>query len=253
MRCPRRRVCSLRCVPKGDYQEQSPCLRPSRLTQFCARGRVGIRLDRRLSCARSPLVGDESGTTSWEVARERLANPEHQRTSWLATTRPDGRPHLMPVIASWIDGAIHIVAGEGTRKARNLAANGRCVIATSSTTLPSIDIVVEAAPIRSPRTTPYDTSPRSSAPAAGHSRPRGTGSTVRTLQPPASRRTRSTGSSRRRCSASPACTGWTSSTRQICRDRPAGTSSAADLESGSSRSRRSSWPTATPAMPCCRT
>jgi hypothetical protein len=143
MRCPRRRVCSLRCVPKGDHQEQSPCLRPSRLTQFCARGRVGIRLDRRLSCARSPLVGDESGTTSWEVARERLANPEHQRTSWLATTRPDGRPHLMPVIASWIDGAIHIVAGEGTRKARNLAADGRCVIATSSTTLPSIDIVVE--------------------------------------------------------------------------------------------------------------
>jgi hypothetical protein len=29
--------------------------------------------------------------------------------SWLATTRPDGRPHLMPVIAFWIDGAIHIV------------------------------------------------------------------------------------------------------------------------------------------------
>jgi hypothetical protein len=49
----------------------------------------------------------------------------------------------MPVIAFWIDGAIHIVAGEGTRKARNLAADGRCVIATSSTTLPSLDIVVE--------------------------------------------------------------------------------------------------------------
>jgi hypothetical protein len=89
------------------------------------------------------LVGEESGTTSWEVARDRLANPEEQRTSWLATTRPDGRPHLMPVIAFWIDGAIHIVAGEGTRKARNLAAEGRCVIATSSTTLPSLDIVVE--------------------------------------------------------------------------------------------------------------
>jgi hypothetical protein len=89
------------------------------------------------------LVGDESETTSWDVARERLANPEHQRTSWLATTRPDGRPHLMPVIATWIDGAIHIVAGEGTRKARNLAADGRCVIATTSTTLPSLDIVLE--------------------------------------------------------------------------------------------------------------
>ena len=89
------------------------------------------------------LVGEEAWTTSWEVARDRLANPEEQRTSWLATTRPDGRPHLMPVIAFWIDGALHIVAGEGTRKARNLAADGRCVIATSSTTLPSLDIVVE--------------------------------------------------------------------------------------------------------------
>jgi hypothetical protein len=89
------------------------------------------------------LVGDQAATTSWDLARERLANPEHQRTSWLATTRPDGRPHLMPVITSWIDGAIHIVAGEGTRKGRNLAADGRCVVATSSTTLPSLDIVIE--------------------------------------------------------------------------------------------------------------
>jgi hypothetical protein len=90
-----------------------------------------------------PLLGDGSRTTSWEVARERLANPEHQRTSWLATTHPDGRPHLMPVITTWIDGAIHLVVGEGTRKGRNLAADSRCVIATSSTTLPSLDIVIE--------------------------------------------------------------------------------------------------------------
>ena len=89
------------------------------------------------------LVGDEAGTTSWEMARARLENPEFQRTSWLATTRPDGGPHMMPVITTWIDGALHIVAGEGTRKGRNLAADGRCVVATSSTTLPSLDIVIE--------------------------------------------------------------------------------------------------------------
>jgi hypothetical protein len=89
------------------------------------------------------MVGDGSQTTSWETARERLANPEHQRTSWLATTRPDGMPHLMPVIAFWIDGAMYVVAGERSRKARNLAANDRCVIATTSTTLPSLDIVIE--------------------------------------------------------------------------------------------------------------
>jgi hypothetical protein len=83
------------------------------------------------------------GTTTWEEARERLANPEASWTNWLATTRPDGRPHLMPVIAVWIDDAFHFIAGEGTRKARNLAVNDRCVIAIGSRTLPSMDIVVE--------------------------------------------------------------------------------------------------------------
>ena len=89
------------------------------------------------------LIEPDAETTSWEVARERLANPEQPRTCWLATTRPDGRPHLMPVIGFWIDGAMHVVAGEGTQKARNIAEDGRCVIATSSTTLPSLDIVIE--------------------------------------------------------------------------------------------------------------
>jgi nitroimidazol reductase NimA-like FMN-containing flavoprotein (pyridoxamine 5'-phosphate oxidase superfamily) len=91
----------------------------------------------------APMVDDQSRTTSWASARERLASPEPSRTSWLATVRPDGRPHLMPIIAFWIDGAFHFVVGEGTRKGRNLAADGRCVIAVGSTTLPSMDVVVE--------------------------------------------------------------------------------------------------------------
>ena len=90
-----------------------------------------------------PLVAGQTETASWELARTRLENPEQPRTCWLATTRPDGRPHLMPVIGSWIDGAMHVVAGEDTQKARNIAADDRCVIATGSTTLPSLDIVVE--------------------------------------------------------------------------------------------------------------
>ena len=89
------------------------------------------------------LAADASETTPWDQARERLANPEYQRTCWLATTGPAGQPHLMPVIGFWIDGAMHVLAGEGTRKARNLAADDRCVIATTSTTLPSLDLVVE--------------------------------------------------------------------------------------------------------------
>ena len=89
------------------------------------------------------MIGGGAETAPWELARERLANAEGPRTCWLATTRPVGRPHLMPVIGFWIDGAMHVVAGEGTQKARNIAADGRCVIATGSTTLPSLDIAVE--------------------------------------------------------------------------------------------------------------
>jgi hypothetical protein len=96
-----------------------------------------------------PLLKEASKTTSWDMARDRLANPESPRTSWLATTRPDGRPHLMPVNTFWIDGALHMVVGEGTRKAQDLDADGRCVVGFSSTRLPSIDLVVEggAAPL----------------------------------------------------------------------------------------------------------
>ena len=89
------------------------------------------------------LVDDRPGTTSWDDARGRLADPEPGRHNWLATVRPDGRPHLMPVIAFWMDGAFHFIAGEGTQKGRNLAEDGRCVIGTESRGLPSLDIVVE--------------------------------------------------------------------------------------------------------------
>jgi Pyridoxamine 5'-phosphate oxidase len=89
------------------------------------------------------LVEEGGATTSWEDARNRLANPEPGGHSWLATVRPDGRPHLVPVLAFWMDGTLHFVAGEGTQKGRNLAADGRCVIGTESRGLPSLDIVVE--------------------------------------------------------------------------------------------------------------
>jgi hypothetical protein len=89
------------------------------------------------------LVDDRPGTTPWDDARKRLADPEPGRHNWLATVRPDGRPHLMPVLVFWLDGALHFVAGEGTQKGRNLAADGWCVIGTESRGLPSLDIVVE--------------------------------------------------------------------------------------------------------------
>lgn len=43
------------------------------------------------------------------------------RSIWLATTRPDGRPHAMPVWFWWDGRDIYFITGRSTQKARNLA------------------------------------------------------------------------------------------------------------------------------------
>ena len=77
----------------------------------------------------------------WSRALEALVSAEPRtQTPFLATTRPDGRPHVAAVGALWVDGKVFFVSGSGTRKSRNLAQNANCVISIS---LPGIDLVVE--------------------------------------------------------------------------------------------------------------
>ena len=45
-----------------------------------------------------------STITPWATIRDRLAEGGH---TWLATVRPDGRPHVVPVGALWVDGAYY--------------------------------------------------------------------------------------------------------------------------------------------------
>jgi general stress protein 26 len=54
----------------------------------------------------------------WSWAVERLVRA---RNYWIATTRPDGRPHARPVWGIWLDGAFHF--STGSLAAQNLAAN----------------------------------------------------------------------------------------------------------------------------------
>ncbi|HJP89553.1 MAG TPA: pyridoxamine 5'-phosphate oxidase family protein [Candidatus Limnocylindrales bacterium] len=91
----------------------------------------------------TPVVASRTETTSWDVALDRLEHPAPGQNHWLATVTPDGRPHLMPIIAFWIEGAFHFLVGRTTRKGRNLAANDRCVIGTGNLTIPSMDLIVE--------------------------------------------------------------------------------------------------------------
>jgi hypothetical protein len=67
------------------------------------------------------------------------------QSTWVATIRPDGRPHLAGVGALWLDGKFYFTSGAGTRKSRNLAENPNCVISVS---LPGIDLVVEGTAAR---------------------------------------------------------------------------------------------------------
>ena len=91
-----------------------------------------------------------SSSGRWSTASRRLPgrrvdsdSRSRDRIYWLATVSPDGRPHVRPILGLWLDGAFYFITAETTRKARNLAADPRCAIASSSTALPAVDVVVE--------------------------------------------------------------------------------------------------------------
>ena len=78
--------------------------------------------------------------TAWTRGREVLSNAE---LYWVSTTRPDGRPHLTPLIGVWCDGAMYFCTGPDERKAKNLAQNSHCILTTGCNTLDGLDLVVE--------------------------------------------------------------------------------------------------------------
>ncbi len=83
--------------------------------------------------------------TSWTEAREHLATA---KVYWLSTVRPDGRPHVTPIAALWLDDAVYFSTGQTERKAKNLAQNSHCLIITGSLALEGLDLVVEGDAVR---------------------------------------------------------------------------------------------------------
>jgi PPOX class probable F420-dependent enzyme len=68
---------------------------------------------------------DADGLLNWSWATERLAAA---RNYWVSTTRPDGRPHAMPVWGLWHEDAFYFSSAPSSRKARNLEANPGVVV-----------------------------------------------------------------------------------------------------------------------------
>jgi len=88
------------------------------------------------------IYGDEP--IPWSRAVEQL-EAGTAKSFWLATVRPDGRPHVAGVGALWVDGKLYFTSGPQTRKSRNLAQNPACVL---SVALPNLDLVIEGTAAR---------------------------------------------------------------------------------------------------------
>ena len=62
---------------------------------------------------------------TWGVVERRLVDaPQY----WMATTRADGRPHVVPRWGVWLDGGLFYDGAPTTVHAGNLRANGACTL-----------------------------------------------------------------------------------------------------------------------------
>jgi general stress protein 26 len=92
------------------------------------------RLDERFS-------DPDTQPTSWGAAREVL---EAAQLSWISTVRADGRPHVTPLVAVWLDAALHFTTGPTEQKAVNLTTNPHVVLTTGCNTWDhGLDVMVE--------------------------------------------------------------------------------------------------------------
>lgn len=79
--------------------------------------------------------------TPWAVVDTALQTAE---IYWISTVRPTGQPHSTPLIAIWLNDAIHITTGADERKALNIAQNPACTVTTGCNALnDGLDVVVE--------------------------------------------------------------------------------------------------------------
>jgi len=62
---------------------------------------------------------------TWDYVERRLTEAKNY---WLCSTRPTGRPHVVPRWAVWLGGQLYYDGSPETRHARNIAANAQVVV-----------------------------------------------------------------------------------------------------------------------------
>jgi general stress protein 26 len=88
----------------------------------------------------------DAAPTDWATAQDLLSRAE---LSWITTVRPDGRPHVTPLITVCDGTTIYFGTGPQERKRRNLAENPHVALTTGSNALQGgLDLVVEGKAVR---------------------------------------------------------------------------------------------------------
>ncbi|NEE03399.1 pyridoxamine 5'-phosphate oxidase family protein [Phytoactinopolyspora halotolerans] len=89
---------------------------------------------------------DIAQATPWAHTRRRLQDAE---LFWISTVRPDGRPHVTPLLAVWADETLYFCTGPEERKALNLAHNPHVAFTTGTNTQDGEpDVVLEGTAVR---------------------------------------------------------------------------------------------------------
>src|SRR5690349_5407413 len=71
------------------------------------------------------IKAGDAGTLDWSWVVEQCTI---SRNYWICTTRPDGRPHAMPVWGLWLDDAVVFSTDPESLKARNFSARPEVVV-----------------------------------------------------------------------------------------------------------------------------
>jgi pyridoxine/pyridoxamine 5'-phosphate oxidase len=71
------------------------------------------------------IKAGDKGMIAWADACAQIARSHNY---WISTTRPDGRPHVMPIWGIWHDGALIFGTDRNSQKGVNLQANPRATV-----------------------------------------------------------------------------------------------------------------------------
>ena len=84
---------------------------------------------------------DGAEPTSWVDTRDAIASAE---LFWISTVRTDGRPHVTPLVAVWIDDSLFFTTGPEEQKGVNLSHNNHVTLTTGRNDWDKgLDVVVE--------------------------------------------------------------------------------------------------------------